>query len=872
MTLRDIAIAIGFDVDKSSEKKVEDSIKSVKTFATKMLGTIAIGFSFVKMNALAEEFKGINNKIKQATAGLEDQEEVQKKILKAANDTKSSYASTANAVNKLVQESNGFFQSVDDAIAFNNATTKLFKTAGRAESEIGALQGILNHAFAKGSVDVQTLNTLMQSSPESIKVLNKQFGVTSDKLLQMAANGKISATTLKKAFLSASGEINKGFEDLDYSISDAMLNIRNQWGLFCDSLWTGSGIASGLGKMMVRAFTSFMDILKKIQPYIERVIKFVLSGVQKAMDLIQRVGSFLGRLINKIGGIDQALKLVAITAGAIWLALNAKKILDFVKGLGKALSGINFKIMLIVAVIVALALIIEDFINFMKGNNSVIGTLFEKAGIDADKVREKITNIWKTIQTTLSSIWKTIQRVATGIFDKLKEFWEKNGESVAETFTKAWEAIKIALSAIWETIESIAASIFNGLKEFWEEWGDTILEKFQTTFDFILDVISGLSDFVSGVFSGDWSKAWDGITSILGNAIDFISDILGPVAPIFMGIVAAVLAYKAVQIATAAATKAMSIAQKASTIATKAATAGQWLLNAALSANPIGLVIAAIAALIAIFIMLWRNNEDFRNFFLGMWDNIVGFLQGIWENIKAVFSAVSDFFKDIFQSAWDAICSVFDGVTHFFGGIWDKIVGIFGTIGTAISDAIGGAVKGAINGVLNGAAGIINGFITLINGAISVINAIPGVKISKLQKLEVPQLAEGGIATKATHAIVGEGSEKEAIMPLSKLGNMISGYIREAKESQSVNRAKEMIHAFISKISSLSPLSSAATAKPATASMVANSKNIHVTQKVEINNSYSGGTPEMQKKVSEGMQKSATDATDYMAKGLAYLR
>ena len=55
MTIRDIAIAFGFDVDKASQKEAENSIKGIKNLATKVLGGIAIVFSIAKLSAFKDE-------------------------------------------------------------------------------------------------------------------------------------------------------------------------------------------------------------------------------------------------------------------------------------------------------------------------------------------------------------------------------------------------------------------------------------------------------------------------------------------------------------------------------------------------------------------------------------------------------------------------------------------------------------------------------------------------------------------------------------------------------------------------------------------------------------------------------------------------
>ena len=156
---------------------------------------------------------------------------------------------------------------------------------------------------------------------------------------------------------------------------------------------------------------------------------------------------------------------------------------------------------------------------------------------------------------------------------------------------------------------------------------------------------------------------------------------------------------------------------------------------------------------------------------IGGWvnDNVIkpvrDFFQGLWNGVKEIFANVGNFFRDKFNSAVTAIKNVISPIVNFFSGIWDKIKAIFNKVGATIGNAITNTVKTAVNGVLSVATKIINGFISAINVAISVINAIPGVHIKKLDKLDVPQMAKGGIVDSATLAVVGEQG-KEAIVPL----------------------------------------------------------------------------------------------------------
>ena len=231
-----------------------------------------------------------------------------------------------------------------------------------------------------------------------------------------------------------------------------------------------------------------------------------------------------------------------------------------------------------------------------------------------------------------------------------------------------------------------------------------------------------------------------------------------------------------------------------------------WALNSALLANPITWIVVGIAALVAAFIILWNECEGFRNFWKNLWQNTKEVFSIVWdwlknfftETIPNIFKKVINFIKDNWQALLLLIVNPFagafkllydncegfrnfidkwvgkikgffkdlvSGIKNTFSGIGSWFSDIFTKIGNTIGDKVSGAVKGAINAVLKTATNIINGFIKAINVAIKVINAIPGVDIKKLELLDVPKLAKGGIVTSATTAIIGEAG-KEAVLPL----------------------------------------------------------------------------------------------------------
>lgn len=195
-------------------------------------------------------------------------------------------------------------------------------------------------------------------------------------------------------------------------------------------------------------------------------------------------------------------------------------------------------------------------------------------------------------------------------------------------------------------------------------------------------------------------------------------------------------------------------------------------------ATAITLVITFIARLVGWLSTLyswWVNlGAQIQGFSDNATRNITNFAQNSWAAIQNAFGNVANWFRDKFNQAWANIRSAFSGVAGFFQGLWGQIVSIFGNIGTAVGNAIGNGFRSVVNGLINGAAAIINGFINAINGAVETINKIPGVNIGTISNLGIPQLAEGGIVSKPTLAMIGEGRESEAVIPLSKLDKILS--------------------------------------------------------------------------------------------------
>lgn len=206
------------------------------------------------------------------------------------------------------------------------------------------------------------------------------------------------------------------------------------------------------------------------------------------------------------------------------------------------------------------------------------------------------------------------------------------------------------------------------------------------------------------------------------------------------------------------------------------------VFNAVLLANPIMLIIAAIASLIAIGVLLYKNWDVVKakaaalwswfsdkcpwlaNVFSDAFNAIVDSFSSVWNRIKYHFTQVIDFVKNIFSGEWE---KAWENVKNIFANMFGGLVGL---------------AKAPINAIIS----LINKAFSAIGSvSVSIPDWVPGMggQTFGFEMPQIPMLANGGIVTKPTTALIGEGAESEAVLPLSKLESLLAGHSSSAGSS-----------------------------------------------------------------------------------------
>nr|DAG09932.1 MAG TPA: Minor tail protein [Caudoviricetes sp.] len=216
----------------------------------------------------------------------------------------------------------------------------------------------------------------------------------------------------------------------------------------------------------------------------------------------------------------------------------------------------------------------------------------------------------------------------------------------------------------------------------------------------ITAIDEGMQDAGLGSIAENFDKikgavnvAFKAITDSIPPAINFLTNLwstIKPFLPFIMAIVSYIAIYQGV----------MGTARKAVELYNGA----QKMMNVLMNLNPIGLVIAAVIALVAGFIYLWNTSEDFRNFWIGLWETIksavgaaIDWIVSAWEGTKQFFAdgwnALSEGAKNAVESVKQAWTDTKQWFADLWAGIKDTAADMWDGVKQAFSDAVDGVVS-----------------------------------------------------------------------------------------------------------------------------------------------------------------------------------
>lgn len=399
----------------------------------------------------------------------------------------------------------------------------------------------------------------------------------------------------------------------------------------------------------------------------------------------------------------------------------------------------------------------------MKENGAFTGNFrdaMSNGKITADEFNEALTKLGSndaakkaaTSTNTFEGAWGSLEaNIVSGLDSIIDKIGKKNLTGVinqlSDIATKGFGIVARSVANLFGYINSHQkdiSGVFKSIK-------DIVGALAGGAWDIAKDTLSGIAG-AFGLISGNSKKAHDPLKTLN----DVLSEIAKHKTAIKVLGAVIVSAFAAKKLSDFINGMAMVIKTlKLVTISSKLAAAAQWLLNIAMSANPIGIIIIVLAALGAAFYELYKHNKKFRDFIKGLVAGAAEFFKGVGKWFGEAGKAIGKFFGGLGKWASNGTKSLgkfFSGLGKWFGGIGKSI----GSGANVFGKWFSGLVKG-----------FVKGWNAFINTAVKMAKMF--VKV-----LFVALMFPAGIAFIIT---------KPLIAPLKKIFNTLINWIKKAWNS-----------------------------------------------------------------------------------------
>lgn len=273
----------------------------------------------------------------------------------------------------------------------------------------------------------------------------------------------------------------------------------------------------------------------------------------------------------------------------------------------------------------------------------------------ADKMTRIATAYGQMSSAGKVSLEDVKQMIEAG-FNPLQEISKSTGESMASLYDR----ISDGSLSVDEITASMERSTSAGGKYFqsMDKQSQTLNGKISTLKDtfneFAGKAMQGLSDVLS-------NTVIPALTGVLSHS-DEIMAVLNALLPVIVAVGSAFASWKIVNFI-------QDIPKMIGSV--KTAILG---VNAALAANPVGAVVAAISALVAVFLYLWNTSEEFRQFWTDMWNGIVEWFSGIIDSIVNFFTVTIPEAWESFKTNLQELCS---SIVQWFQDAWNSVIAFF---------------------------------------------------------------------------------------------------------------------------------------------------------------------------------------------------
>ena len=476
----------------SKFKQLATSMKESSSSGNSLVGVLGKVAAAVGSVMGVKQIIGLSDTMSQTKArldlmndGLQSTKELQDRIFDSAQKSRGSYQDTADLVSKLGLNAKDAFENTAQIVDFAEQVNKQFVISGASAEETKNATLQLTQALSSGVLRGDELRSIFEQAPTLIQSIANYMGVPIGRIRDMAAEGQITAETVKNALLECADETNAKFASMPLTFSQLWTNFKN------------------------RAMQAFQPVLEKINELanngrLEEYIGKIAEAMATVSDVIMNVITWV---LDHQDIVKAAFIGLSVAIGAMTVAMWAFNIASYA----------NPVIWIVLAIIAVIALLVAGIVLVVEHWNEIKDA--------ASACWEGVKSAWDNVTDFFKGIWDKIVSGATGLWNSIVSIFT----TIKNFFVSIWNSMYTVVStfwgAIWNTISPIVMAIWNLIS---------------TIFTVIWTIISTIMQGISHVISNVWNVIYNAVSGVLISIWNIITSIWNIIYTAVLGVLSSI--------------------------------------------------------------------------------------------------------------------------------------------------------------------------------------------------------------------------------------------------------------------------------------------------------------------------------------------
>ena len=505
----------------SKFKQLATSMKESSSSGNSLVGVLGKVAAAVGSVLGVKQIIGLSDTMSQTKArldlmndGLQSTKELQDRIFDSAQKSRGSYQDTADLVSKLGLNAKDAFENTAQIVDFAEQVNKQFVISGASAEETKNATLQLTQALSSGVLRGDELRSIFEQAPTLIQSIANYMGVPIGRIRDMAAEGQITAETVKNALLECADETNAKFASMPLTFSQLWTNFKN------------------------RAMQAFQPVLEKINELanngrLEEYIGKIAEAMATVSDVIMNVITWV---LDHQDIVKAAFIGLSVAIGAMTVAMWAFNIASY----ANPVIWIVLAIIAVIALLVAGIVLVVEHWNEIKdaasacweGVKSAWGNVTDFFKGIWDKIVSGATGLWNSIVSIFTTIKNFFVSIWNSMYTVVSTFWGAIWNTISPIVMAIWNLISTIFTVIWTIISTIMQGIFHVISNVWNVIYNavsgvliSIWNIITSIWNIIYTAVSGVLSSIWGAVSSIWNSIYNAISGVLSSIFNTVSNI-----------------------------------------------------------------------------------------------------------------------------------------------------------------------------------------------------------------------------------------------------------------------------------------------------------------------------------------------------------